>query len=314
MKLKKLFPLVFILVVLIIVAIVHAFIGRPESIWNNPFPNLDPDKLYKIAITLDKQSILLEKDTNGNWNTILPFQYKADTQIIVNLLNGLKEFRTGEVISKSNSKYSQFHVDKTQGINLQAYYNGSSDPAVFFTLGKNASDYFSHYVLIDNGGPVYISKGLNRRMFKQDINMYRDKKILSFDSNKINKISLFNGNKSFIIIKQADTTWQVGKKLNNLEDADTVEVMNYLDSLLKLNADAFADEDEIGALKDNDTPEPEFKITVTTQEDEAALIIAGKKENRYYIKTGTNALVFLIHSDVIDSLKKNISDFEKKTL
>ncbi len=314
MKLKKLFPLVFVLIVLIIIAIVHTFMSRPEPMWNNPFTDLDPDKLSKIAITNDNHSIILEKDINSNWNIVVPFQYKADTLIIADLLNGLREFRTGEIISKNNSKYSQFHVDKTNGIILQAYYHGSSDPSVLITLGKNSSDYFSHYVLIDKGGPVYISKGITRRMFKQNINMYRDKGILSFDINKVNKIGLFHSNKSFIIIKKQDNTWQVGKQLNNLEDADTVEVMNYLDSILKLNADAFADDEEIKALKDTDTSKPELKITVTTEEDEAALIIAGKKDYSYYVKTDNNALVFLIQTRVIDSLKKNISDFKNKTL
>lgn len=293
MRSKGVWALVVVFVVLVAVASLYTLRERrPHT--QTPYSSLEADSLLRVEIRKGDTTSIFER-IGGQWELTQPFSYRADQDALTNLLKKLAELELGEVISANPDKFPTFQVDDSSGVLVKAYGRGER-PAISVILGKMSSDFQHCYLRFPQRGKVYMVRGVSRYMADRKVDDWRDKTILSFDTEKVIELAYIYPNTKFSLTKEE------GKWMLEKQEADSTKVTQVLSLLSDFKADGFKDGGEL---------EPQLTLVIKLEDEtEKKLLIDEEDEKgKYLTKREDRETVFWIHSWKVDRLKKETKDF-----
>ncbi len=167
-------------------------------------PSIKKQNIDKIIIVNKNNKFILNKK-NKIW-FIQKQNYLADSEKIVNMLNDIHNLELTTLVSK-NKDYVRYWLDREDGI-MVSMYSGNKK-IIDIVIGKLGPNYTSTYIRLDGKPDIYLAHGNLRLSFDVDLDELRDKKILSFNKDAVNKIVIKYNGKSLIFDKkkQKDDKW-----------------------------------------------------------------------------------------------------------
>uniref|UniRef100_A0A7C4XL43 DUF4340 domain-containing protein n=1 Tax=candidate division WOR-3 bacterium TaxID=2052148 RepID=A0A7C4XL43_UNCW3 len=260
--------------IIIILLLIVLFTGKKRE----PRYVISVEELKSIRIERPADTTEIEISPGG-YRLIRPLEYSADSGLIANLLNGLKELQLGEVISQREDKYRDFEVDE-KGIKLTL--KGKKDIA--FYIGKYAGDYLHSYLRFVQDKKVYLARGINKYQVNRSPDDWRDKTVLKLDRNSIAKIAFDEKE----IVKR-DTLW-----FYKDQQIERQKIDNILNLFSNLKANGFCD-----------TAVFQKKYTIRIfAGSEYILEVGEKKDYSYLVKLPDKQTIFLVNEYVINSLNE----------
>jgi len=196
---------------------------------------LDSVKVDKIEIKSSGGDLVLSKST-GEWKTVSPVDYMANTELVNKAISSLKNFNIESIISTNPAKKDTYGFNENNQAEISVYEGGNLKGK--FLMG-NAAVGTSSYIKKMDSDNIYITDALERTDFvKPDLNEWREKNIVSIPKQSVNSIEFISPEETFTVSKDASGKYFVGTDsvtnafdgiLNLLENFQTT---NFADTLI----------------------------------------------------------------------------------
>lgn len=146
-------------------------------------PKLAAVDFDSLSINYRNNTVNMAKSEDG-W-VILPEEYRADMEVLNQMLAGLAEFSIIDLISESEN-YARYELDDSSRIEITA--KKEDEILRQFEIGKNAELRRFTFVKLPGDHRVYSAKGNLRQHFDENKEKFRERSVLAFDNKSITEI------------------------------------------------------------------------------------------------------------------------------
>ena len=244
-----------------------------------------PDTITRIEISDGEEAVVLERAADDTWQ-VGEAKYKADAHKAERIVEVISALRLSTLVAESED-YHRFALDPEQRVRVKAWVG--EDLKRTFDVGK-AADTFRHtFVKLEGDPRVYHAEKNFQEWFKVSTEDLRDKRVLSFDQAKIDRIVLTHKDQSAAFVRAAGTAELEQGQASAKADEDSSE--NAVAGTWQSEAGVHADDTKVAALlsllasldcqrhlTENPTAAPEFEITLHGEEETHTLTIYPKVE------------------------------------
>ena len=224
--------------------------------------------------------------------------YPADQESITKMVDIIKALKLSALVSESGN-LAPYELDAKNRIGVTV--KSSTETLRKFEIGKTAPSFRHTFVKLDGSNSVYHAEKSFRQDFGKTVDELRDRKVLTFDKNKISSITLKKGDKvQEFAIKDGKPVETIEKKPVDKKDDKTVQnkpkpadnnrneaVEKIISTLSDLKCSGFTDTDSKDEFKGKGIEEI-ARITLKGN-NEKSLVIYKKdaKENYPALSSGT---------------------------
>ena len=294
-----------VLLVIIVALSLYVFLRDPNKThYQLPeLPLVDQKAITKIELTTTDGSIVLEKK-GDQWH-IAPEGYLADDDSVRNMLDTIEDITVTALVSESKS-YDRYDLSNDKKITVKAWEGKELKRS--FDVGKAASSFRHTFVKLADDDRVYHARSNFKRKFEQTVDSLRDKTVLSFPKEDIQKIRITDA-KADVVLKRISTVPEVPDKEESTADtstaqkeetswqsedgrnADKAEIDNLIRTLSNLRCKTYIDN-----TKKEDLSNPILSLTLEGVEEYSLSIFEKKtKETQNYpaFSSGNDYTFFL---------------------
>jgi hypothetical protein len=290
-------------VILIDTKLFQAISQKAVAFLDKTLLKFEEKEVLELSLQSDNETIQIVRGENENWGIQSPIKTTADLSTINSLLFDLKEAKITEFIKISLDIPTAFGLDTpNQSINLKMK-NGKTWSLQFGNQTSNGKEIFANRT--GESTVFSISKEVVQKLFRSLYDL-RNKKILEFDNNVVNKILIQTSEKNFVL-RKTNNEW-------NLEKPEKIKTQHIGRDLvwalksLEFNSIVAPPLDE--NLAGLDTPLFTISIWKDNQEKIATMEV-GKhfdKEQEYIVQTDKRQ--FRIKSKFLDSIPLTLDNFK----
>ncbi|MBF0204044.1 MAG: DUF4340 domain-containing protein, partial [Desulfamplus sp.] len=257
-------------------------------------PEINVADITEIGIDKDGKNIILSKK-DGAW-VVTDKNYPVEQESITPMLDIIKKLQLSALVSESGN-LTPYELDSKNRIDVTV--KSKIETLRKFEIGKTAPSFRHTFVRLDGDSKVYHAAKSFRRDFDKTVADLRDKKVLVFDKNKINSITLKKGDivkdiaikddKPAVDDKKVDTNGEKSSDKTDEKPLDTI-AQKSLDnsndkSLEKSNDKPLENKEAIDSLlnmlasfKCHSFTDTDSKDEFKGMEEIASIILKGDKE------------------------------------
>ena len=275
------------------------------------FASIESDKIEELRIKSDSgDTSALKKDKDG-WRLIEPLSIAAADSEVSGITSALSQLEIVRVVDDKPANLNDYglaspriEVDfKAAGDkDFRRLLIGQKSPTGGNLFAKrNAED---RVFLI----PAFQEQTFNRRTFD-----LRDKAVLRFERDKVDRIAIDAGGKTLEMAKTG-SDWRLTKPLQAASDYSAVEGL--LGRVLSAQMKSIVSENATPAdLKKYGLDKPAATVSLGLGSASAALQLGGKAaDGSLYAKDSSKPLVMTVDAALADELKKGPDDYRRKDL
>lgn len=278
---KSFFKYIGVIFSLLFIFFIIKYLYEPKTYSNTELSKLiDLKNVKKIEFINNNDIISIEKN-DKEWHITKPFNWKALTNEIENILSNLEKSKLYGPLTENEKNYSKFNITE-----ISFKITIHSTKIFSFLIGKEAS-FNSIYIKPENKKGIYEMSGISTYEIKKDLNDLLDKNIINLNDNEIEKITIKYGNKENILNKK-ENDWDSEKSKNIYEKLKNIRFNSIDKASRKLN--------------------PEIIISITTR-SKTLLYEVVKEKNNYHIII--NDLILKLDEDESKKISE-IKDIFKK--
>ena len=266
--------------------------------------NIPADQVQQIDVKKKDGTGIDLKRANGKWQIVAPQALSADQDAVSGLTSALAPLNADSVVAKNSSARSQYGLNNpslTVTLNLK---DGKKDTIKF---GDDAPAGSLVYAKADSDPKIYAVSSSVKSSFDKSVNDLRDKRLLTFNSEKLTSLELTTKKSDLTFGKNNQGDWQIVKPGPYRADSFQVEelVRKLGDARMDLTG-AAADEKKDAALFAAGQPVATVKVT-----DAGGMQSLDVRKNKddYYAKSSVVAGMYKVSSDLGSSIDKSLADF-----
>ncbi|MDD5222582.1 MAG: DUF4340 domain-containing protein [bacterium] len=260
-----------------------------------------------IAIEKSDGRVRVFRKSPEEWEIVEPLHTEADNGAVKSLVNRLQGLEFRRVVDENPA-------------DLEKYGLSHPEIRVEFSGGANADT-----IELGNRGPIgstlYLKKKSSPRVFLVDSSLkslvnkglldLRERRIISVERNQVEGIDLVYPDRE-LQLELKDLKWKITKPA--AFPADESEINQILTELINLKADRF-----IAEKLEDPAPygfnRPRLLVTLALKDKKtAAFRIGANAEGGVYANRVGGDPVYLLDSQVLDKLTRNVNDFRDKTV
>ncbi len=297
MKIKKEYYILTGLVLLLSLYLVFHNTGKI----NYTLPTLktlSTNDIINLSITGTDASINLDKEKTG-WR-LKPDNYKVNKTLMDTLVETTAKANVIDLVSKTKN-YKIYGLDNKKGIHVVA--KGKNGTVLRdFIIGTQTTGGDFTYVKLKNDKNVYTMKGRVRNKFEITADKIKDKKVLSFMTGDIQKITIRGDGVNLSFVRENKDKKPVWKTSGG-KSIDTKKINDYLNELSLVNFDTFTTKK---------LPSAAVTITLSDKKGLHTLAISRKIGNAYIGTSSYSDRTFLLKGEIGDAINKNIDNLKKE--
>ena len=268
------------------------------SIPDDQFQNIRIKKVTGEVVDLDRSS--------GKWAITQPKPLPADQDAVSGIVTSLSNLNADNTIEENASDLKQYGLaDPTLDVTIKRK-DGKTDELL---IGDDTPTGAGVYAKLANSPKVVtVSSAVKTSVDKRPDDL-RDKRLLTFDQDKITRVDLQAKGPAVEFGKDAQGEWQILKP--RPLRADSSAVNGVVDKLRDAKMDVTAGEDATKAFAGAS------KVAVATVADARGnhtLEVRKDKDKNYYAKSSDVEGAYKVAADLGDGLDKGLDDFRNKKL
>jgi hypothetical protein len=250
------------------------------------------------------------KLVDGKWRIVQPKPLAADQDAVTSMVTSLSALTADKTIDDNATDLSGYGLtNPTLNITITRK-DGKTDNVL---VGDATPTNSGNYAKLPGSPKVYTIATYVKTGLDKSVNDLRDKRLMTFDSDKITRVVLTAKGAPIEFGKNAQNEWQILKPSPLRADATQV------DSLVNKLKDAKMDANisDADAKKAADAFASGTRVAVATVSDsggDQTLEVRKDKDKNYYAKSSVVDGIYKITSDVGDGLDKSLDDFRNKKL
>ncbi|MCS6860020.1 MAG: DUF4340 domain-containing protein [Abditibacteriales bacterium] len=280
--------------------------------------DVNPEDVRELTVKNEraKETIVLKKE-KGAWWMDKPRRARADQDFIKSVLDKLKDLTATQDVTEAlkGRDLSEYHLKDSPRVLLTVRLQSGASHTLRF--GDKTVDSQSVYTQLESGNIVLVDALLFDDLNGRDADGFRDKKLLVFDHNKVNKIALTYPDKVIEIKRTGDFDWKILKPL--VTTAETTAVDSLMTKLETLQATRFVDEAPQDLSKYGlDQPQLRVDLWVKGRKAPHTLWIGkegqGADAQNHYARSSRAQPVVTLASYLVKDLKQDVKTLRSKTV
>ena len=270
--------------------------------------DIKPADVIAIKIAKkDGQELALSRNASGKWQITSPKALAGDQDAVSSLLSSLSPLNSDRLLEEKATDLNAYGLAKPAAeISVTEKNNKSED----LLLGDDTPTSSGAYAAVKGDPRVFIIASYNKTALDKSENELRDKRLLTFDSEKLSRVELTSKKESIELGRNKDQ-WQILKPKPMRANHSAVE--DLVRSLGDAKMELSATEDEKKDLSAFNAGKPVATARITDVAGTQELQVRKNKDD-YYAKSSTVAGVYKVLSSVGTAVDKSLDDFRNKKL
>ena len=255
----------------------------------------------------DGQTLAVSKNASGKWQITSPKPWAADQDAVSSLLSTLSPLNSDRLLEEKATDLNAYGLTKPAAeITVTEKNNKSED----LLLGDDTPTSNGTYAAVEGDPRVFVIASYNKTALDKGENDLRDKRLLTFDSEKLSRAEL-TARKETIEFGRDKNQWQILKPKPMRANQSAVE--DLVRSLGDAKMELSATDDEKKDLSAFNAGKPVATAKVTDVAGTQELQVRKNKDD-YYAKSSTVPGAYKVLSSVGSSMDKSLDDFRNKKL
>ncbi len=262
---------------------------------------IDLDKKGGAALMLQRQ--------NGKWAITSPEALPADQDAVNGITSSLNPLTADNVVEDKAADLSKYGLNVPSLTVTVHEKNGKSDIIYF---GDDVPAGSLVYARSGSDPKVYALSSSTKTSLDKSENDLRDKRLLTFDTNKLTRIELASGKSDIEFGKNNQNDWQILKPRPSRADSFQVEELLRKLTEAKMDLSGAADD-----LKKTDAAYASGQAAGTATVSDAAGIQTldlRKNKDEYYAKSSAVKGAYKVSADLGKEIGKPLDDFRNKKI
>jgi hypothetical protein len=257
------------------------------------------------------QEILLEKDSAEKWQLVKPIVAPADQSEVQGLISSVNNMRIERVVEEKAEDLKVYGLDQPE-VKVSLKLKDSEEHLLF---GDSAPVGSTVYVKKAGEDLVRLTDQYNKANLTKTVTDLRKKEVLDINPQQVRRLSLQYSGQNFVLEKE-DGRWWIKKPVAYRADDD--RIVDLLDSLERLQAKDFIDQEPPGLLKG--FKNPRLKVEVDDENTRRSTLSVfqaqdgDQGEKKAYAVTHLERPIYVIDSNVITNFEKDLFDLKDKHL
>ncbi len=263
--------------------------------------SIDLKKKDGTTVTLDHE--------NGKWAITAPQSWKADQDAASSLFSSLNPVSADSVVEDKASDLAKYGLNSPSLTVTVHDKNGKSDSILF---GDDVPAGSLVYAQVNAIPKVYAVASSVKSSLDKSANDLRDKRLLTFDTNKLTRIDLVSGKSDIEFGKNNQNDWQILKPQPYRADSFQVEELlrKLSDAKMDLSGNTETDQKAAAAYASG-SPAGTVKVSDSSG---TQVLELHKNKNDYYAKSSVVPGIYKVSDDLGKALDKSLDDFRNKKI
>jgi hypothetical protein len=266
------------------------------------------DDVTGVSLAYPDREIVMKK-SGKDWRLTKPLDAAADSTTVKNLIAAIAEAEVKKTFDNA-SDLAQYGLDQPFA-KVTVTLKDKELPTIL--IGKSTPVGFSAYAKKADAPQVLLTTSAFRSGMDKKVKDLRDKTILNFVDQDVQKIELRGEGKELVLV-QKDDHWTIEQPGPYAADASTMR--SFLSTLRSLRAVDFPS-DHPTDLSTYGLDSPRLKVSLYLGKDNAEKdLLVGKDapDKQIYVQGSGQPTVYTVSDWVMHDLNKNLNDFRDKTL
>jgi len=283
--------------------------AKPPADASPKILSLTDADITKIDIKkVDGRETAIEKDKSGAWTMSAPKPYLVDKDAASQLSSSVSNVSSDRVVEEKGTNLNEYGLVPP---NIEVDVTMKDGKTKKLLIGDDTPTGSGAFAMLAGDPRVFTIASYTKTGFDKTVNDLRDKRLLTFDQDKLSRVEL-SAKKQDIEFGRNKDSWQILKP--KPLRADSLQVDELIRKLKDAKMDlAVSDEDakKAAAAFASGTPVATVKVTDPSGTQELQV---RKNKDDYYAKSAAVEGVHKVTNDVGAGLDKGLDDFRNKKL
>ncbi len=270
---------------------------------------VDADKVDELKLKSSSGETSTLKKAKDGWQLVEPLTAKVDDSVVTGITSNLASAEIQSIVDEAPKNLQPYGLDKPR---IEVAFKAAGDKQYRRLLvGGKAPAGGDLYAQLAGQKRVFVIPSFVESSFDRKPFDLRDKKILTFDREKVDRLEIAHGDVKVELTK-AGQDWNITAPVQARADFSAVEsIVTRLQSaqMKSLPAEQAAD------LKNYGLDKPVATATVGLGSTRATLAFGKAGEGGdVYAKDVTRPAVVTVAADLLTDIQKNVSDLRRKDI
>ena len=266
---------------------------------------LEVDQINEVKLTYNGETSLLRKSDSG-WAMVEPVKTEADPAEAVSLAQALVNLELVRVLDENPGDLAPFGLTEPP---IVVEFKGTGVSGSL-KLGRKNPTQGELYAQKNGEKAVFLVSSFQETNFNRTPFDLRDKKILKFDREKADTLTLSRAGQTMTLAR-AGSDWKVTGPVPSRSDYSAIEGL--LTRLSTSNMSKLVDS-EGKDLATYGFDKPAMSITIGAGSAKTVLEVGKTENDQTYARDVSRPLVFTIDTTLQDDVKKGFDEYRKKEL
>lgn len=285
----------------------HPAVNKAATPATTRLISADPAQMQTIRIAKAGSPPVVLVKLADVWEIKEPKAMPADSEAVGPLTGSLGSVNADRLIDDHPSDLSEFGLkDPSEEIDV-TLKNGKTQKLL---LGSDTPTGSSTYAKLADDPKVYTVSSTVKSDLGKGLNDLREKRLLTFNQNKVKAITLTAKGQTMEFANNTDTGWHFVKPADMR--ADTLQVDDLVRRLVDAKLDPVASEDQKAASEMFGAGKKIATVTATDDRGTQTMEVRLANDKNYYAKSSAVEGVYKIVNDIGEGLDKSVDDFRNK--
>ena len=280
---------------------------EPTESTTTKLVGIPEDQLQEIEIKRRSGETVRLQRNDSKWQITAPKSLPADADAVSSMLSTLSSLSSDRTIEDKATSLEQYGLIQPV---IELDITDKNKKTSKLLVGDDTPAGTAVYATITGDPRVFALSSYKKSSLDKSTNDLRDKRLLTFDSDKVSSIEL-TAKKQTIVFGRSKDEWQIVKPKPFRADRSQVEEL--LRTLRDAKMDLGASEDEKKAAAAFSAGTPLAAAIVTDVSGTQDLHVRKNKDD-YYAKSSAVSGIYKISSGTGPGLDKGLDDFRNKKL
>jgi hypothetical protein len=285
--------------------------GKPSPDAPPKMLSIPSDQIRQIEIhKAGGEPTVLKKGDSGKWEMTAPQPLPVDQDGVTSLVSTLASLDAARLVEDKTSDWAQFGLASPA---LEVSVTKKDGKAQKLLVGDESPAGGGPFARLEGDPRVFTIASYNKSNLDKSAKDLRDKRLLTFDSDKITRVEMAAKGATFEFGKNAQNDWQIIKPRPMRADGGQVEelIRKLKDARMDTTASAEDEKKWVAAFARGARM---ALAKVTDASGTQQLEVRGDKDKNYYARSSVVEGVHKLTSFAAEGLDKGLDDYRNKKL
>ncbi len=283
--------------------------SETESKYERIF-DFEAERIQQIEVRREEdENVTLRRTGDDTWQLLAPIAVDADEVASTALANAAASLERERVIAEGEFNLADFGLDAPQ-LELELGLQDASQPTTLLFGDKTPTGSNLYATLAGSNEVFVMAESSQFALEKSDWDL-RDKRILRFDRDKVEKVVVKLPEKQFTLARESVDFWNVAEPV--LTRADRYKASGLVSMLESAKMQELVEPAEDVSQYGLSSPTYQVEIQLADGSSDT-LLVGGQKDTNYYARNPDRPLVYLIGESVINDVKRDETEYISKKL